>query len=148
MAFNVIDNQPDIVGPWVFARTGGTYIPQVSQCLGQVDANGNLVAGVVFEGTNGASMKAHIAVEKGATLSRTMLWAMGDYAFRQLKLKKIIGLVDSTNEKALALDKKLGFIEEGRIVDGTLDGDLVILTLSKDNYRFIGITLDDVIRRI
>jgi hypothetical protein len=147
MAFNIIADRPDVVGPWVYERTGGTFLPQVSQCLGQLDKDGNLVAGVVFEGYNGAIMKGHIAVNPGATLSRAMLWAMGDYAFRQMKVRKVIGYVDSTNERALALDKKLGFYEEARIVGGTPNGDLVLLSLTAENYRFIRLTADDIIKR-
>lgn len=145
MAFNVISDRPDVVGPWVYARTGGVFLPEISQCLGQVNSKGELVAGVVFEGYNGAIMKAHIAVEKGSSLSRQMLWAIGDYAFRQMNVHKLVGFVDSTNERALALDKKFGFVEEGRITGGTPDGDLVVLTLTKENYRFIGLTLNDII---
>lgn len=145
MAFNIIYDRPDIVGPWVYARTGGVFLPQISHCLGQVDSSGSLVAGVVFEGYNGATMKSHIAVDPGKALNKQMLWAIGEYVFRQQKVTKLIGLVDSNNTKALHLDKKFGFKEEGRIKDGVVGGDLVILTLTKDDYRYIGLTKDDII---
>lgn len=148
MPFNILFDRPDIVGPWVYQRTGGVFLPQISQCIGQLDSNGNVVAGVVFEGYNGATMKSHIAVEAGHSLNRQMLWAIGRYAFEEMKVKKLIGIVDSTNEKALKLDKKFGFVEECRIAGGTPDGDMVILSLSPENYRYKGLTADDIIKRI
>lgn len=148
MAFNIIYDQPDVVGPWVCARTGGVYCKEISQAIGQLNSKGEIVAGVLFEGFNGATVKGHIAIEPGYSFSRTFLWAIGDYAFRQIKVRKVIGLVNSTNTKAIELDKKLGYVEEGRIKGGTVDGDLLILTLTAENYRYIGLTQDDIIKRL
>lgn len=148
MSFGLITNHPDIVGPWVYARTGGIFLPEVSQAIGQVDSEGNLVAGVVFEGYNGASMKGHIAVDPKARLSREFLWYMGHYAFDEIKVNKVIGLVDSSNIQALKVDKKMGFVEEHRIEGAAVGGDLVVLTLTKENYRYTGVRPHENFKRV
>jgi len=48
-------------------------------------------------------------------------------------------LVDSTNEKALRFDKKLGFVEEARISNAARAGDLVILTMTKEQCRWLNL---------
>ena len=59
------------------------------------------------------------------------------YAFNQLKVKKIMGVVDSTNIKALQFDAHIGFVEEATIKDAGKHGDLIILTMTRQQCRFL-----------
>jgi RimJ/RimL family protein N-acetyltransferase len=60
-----------------------------------------------------------------------------DYVFNQVKVKKLIGLVSSANQRALKLDKHFGYVEEGIIKDAAPDGDLHILTMTKEQCRVL-----------
>jgi len=97
--------------------------------------NGELTAGVIVDHWNGASCAMHVAVEAPVTKEFTRFCFT--YVFRQLKAKKVIGLVGSKNEKALRFDRHLGFKEEYRIADGHPDGELVILSLTADKCRWL-----------
>jgi RimJ/RimL family protein N-acetyltransferase len=127
----------DVVGPWVCERTGGTWTPQDSVAIGW-EKNGALVAGVVFDLYNGASICMHVASDGSKRwLTREFRRFCFRYAFEQLKVKKVIGIVPSTNEDALKFDANLGFIEEHRITDAHPEGDLVLLSMTKQQCRWL-----------
>lgn len=129
----VITHQDKLVGPWVCSRAGGTYTEGATLGL---EKDGALIAGVIVDGWNGASARMHVAGE-GNWLNREFLFACFDYVFRQLDLNVVIGTVASDNAKALRFDKHLGFREVTRIPKGHPKGDLVILTMRKEDCRFL-----------
>lgn len=122
------------IGPWVCERTGGVYEPASSSAIG-MESGGRLVAGVLYDMFNGRSVCMHVAAEKPFT--RNFVRTCFDYAFKQLKVQKVIGLVDSTNDSALRLDLHLGFVEEARIKDAGKSGDLILLTMIRPQCRWI-----------
>ena len=131
---HIITNQNHILGPWLCSRTGGEYTGG-GQYIGLIDDDGNIIAVAGYEDYNGASVRAHIAFD--GMLTREFIRIGFDYPFNQLKVKKIIGLVSSCNKKALKLDKHLGYVEEAIIKDACLDGDLHILTMTREQCRFL-----------
>lgn len=124
----------DRVGPWVCERTGGSYDPACAAAIGW-EEGGELVAGTLYDMFNGRSICMHVAVEKPVT--RTFTRTCFDYPFNQLGVQKVIGLVDSTNDSALRFDRHLGFVEEARIADAGKTGDLVLLTMTRQQCRWI-----------
>ncbi len=130
----MITTDASIVGPWVCERTGGQYEAGTSTAIGWL-TDGNLTAGCLFDMYNGASICMHVAADRPVTKAYTKYCFQ--YVFCQLKVKKAIGLVDSINDRALRFDHKLGFVEEARIANATKDGDLVILTMTKEQCRWL-----------
>lgn len=123
------------VGEWVCKQTGGIYSPEVSFSIGRV-VDKVLVGGVVYDHFNGRSVCMHCA-GYGAWLSRQFLGVVFDYAFNQLKVNKVLGLVDSENDKAKRLDEHLGFVCESVIPEAGKEGDLMIYTMTRDQCRFL-----------
>lgn len=121
------------VGPWVCQRTGGIFTEGVTFGL---ESDGKLIAGVIVDEWNGASARMHVAGE-GNWVNMEFLFVCFDYVFRQLDLNVVIGVVSSENAKALKFDKHLGFKELTRIPKGHPAGDLVILTMSKEDCRYV-----------
>ena len=130
----MIVTDKDRIGPWVCERTGGTYDPSSAAAIGW-EVDGELTAGTLYDLYNGQSICMHVASEKPVT--RTFTRTCFEYPFVQLGVKKVIGLVDSTNEKALRFDHHLGFVEEARIKDASRHGDLIILTMTRAQCRWI-----------
>lgn len=124
-----------LIGSWVCEHTGGTFDKDCSSAIGWIQPDGTIDAGVLYDQYNGRSICMHVAIEKPVTRSYTR--ACFEYPFNQLKVEKVLGLVDSTNEKALRFDKHLGFVEEARIAGAGKTGDLVILTMTKAQCRWI-----------
>ncbi len=123
------------VGAWVAKKNGGMYTGGVA--MGMED-DGELIAGVWFEQYNMRSIAMHVAIDNPRALTPENLRICFDYPFRQLKVKKIIGYVDSSNRKAQLLDEYLGFVKEAVIRDAGKFGDLIIYTMTPEQCRFLG----------
>lgn len=125
------------IGPWVCERTGGRYEPGCSAAIGW-EEDGKLRAGVLYDQYNGQSICMHVASDGTRKwMTREYLAYSFWYPFVQLKVKKILGLVDSTNENAMSFDKALGFKVEHVIEDAGKTGSLVILSMSPEDCKWL-----------
>lgn len=106
-----------------------------SEAIG-LERDGRVVAGILFEDWNGASIFAHMAIRERIT--RKFLWAVADYVFRQLGCRKMIAPVASTNTRMAKLAVHLGFVLEAIIADADPDGDTLVFTMTKAQCRFLG----------
>ena len=121
------------VGAWIQSHGGGFYRPG-SKCIG-LEKNGELVAGVLYDYHNGASVYAHIAVT--GRLDRHYLHVIFDYPFRQLGAKVLIGLVAESNKKSRKFVEHLGFTLTATIPEGHPEGALLIYTMRKKDCRWL-----------
>ena len=117
------------VGGWIQSHGGGFY-RQGSKCIG-LEKNGELVAGVLYDYDNGASIYAHIAVT--GRLTREYLHVIFDYPFRQLRANVIIGLVAGSNKRARKFVEHLGFSLTAEIPEGHPKGSLLIYTMRRED---------------
>lgn len=138
----VIVTESDRVGSWVMEQNdGATWLPGQGQCFGVEDEKGRLIAGVAFDNYNTAAMQIHVAALPGKNwITKELLHRVFSYPFRQLGVKKLIGLVGSTNEAALKFDLALGFCIEATLKDAYPDGDLHILTMTQAQCRWLNVT--------
>lgn len=120
---------------WVFERTGGCFEPY-AEGIGMAKA-GVLIAGVAYDRYNGASVCMHVAAEGKHWLSRSFLTACFDYPFNTLGVKKILGLVDSSNLKARRFDEHLGFQQEAVLKDAAPSGDLIVYSMTREQCRYL-----------
>lgn len=133
----IVMREPDRVGRWVCERTGGVWSPVDAWAIG-LERDGQLVAGVVYDHFNGASVAMHVASDGSKRwLNRPFLRFCFDYAFMRLKVKKVIGMVPSNNQAALEFDKHLGFVEEARLKDAHPGGDLIFVTMTRAQCRWL-----------
>lgn len=132
----VIDEHERIAA-WVAARTGcDDHSWAGYACIG-LELDGELVAGVVIEGYTGSNANIHVAGTGRNWLNRALLFTVFDYAFNQLKLKRLTGLVPASNDAALRFDLNLGFEPEAILPDGVPDGPLVVLVMWPENCRYL-----------
>ena len=130
--YRIVDNEHDRVTRYVAQKNSAHWFPG-NVGIG-LERAGQLIAGVSYDSYCGRSICMHAAIDR---LNRDILWYAFYYPFVQLGVKKVIGLVDSTNEKALRLDLHLGFTLEAVIADGAKYGDLRILTMTRDQCRWL-----------
>lgn len=126
----------EIIGPWVSELSGGAWIPHRGTCIGQFDNEGSITAGVIYEDFNGANVVCHIA-GVGHWANKRYLWAIFDYPFVQMRVKRITVIIKDSNKKSIALVEKMGFTIEARLAQATPDGDLLIYRLFKDDCKYI-----------
>lgn len=122
------------VGHWVCERTEGEYAGGVGIGL---EENGELIAGVLFDNYNGRSISMHVAATGKRWMNKAYLFACFHYPFVHLKVKKIIGLVDSMNTDARRFDEHLGFVKEATICDAGKMNDLIIYSMTPEQCRFL-----------
>lgn len=109
--------------------------PPDAHYLGQVLKN-EIRAVVVYCGFFGKSCMIHVGSEGQHWATKDFLKKVFDYPFNTLKLKVIIGTVAGSNEKALKLDRHLGFKDVATIPDAHNDGDLVILEMRPEYCKW------------
>jgi len=103
--------------------------------LGQV-INNEIRAVVVYCGFFGKSCMVHVGSVGQHWATKDFLKKVFDYPFNTLKLKVIIGTVAGNNEKALKLNRHLGFKDVATIADAHADGDLVILEMRPEYCKW------------
>ena len=90
--------------------------------------DGELVAGVLYEGFNGRNVWMHVAAAPGKRwLVRDYIRACFRYAFEVCRVERISGYVEASNADARRFDEHLGFREEARLRFAAADGSDVIL---------------------
>jgi len=129
----IIFGQDLRVGTWVFEKTGGLYTKKDSTTIG-LEKNGELVAGFVYNNyIPNRSIAMHVA---GNLFTKKFIKAGFRYPFKQLKVLKTIAFIDSTNIKSVKFTSKLGAIHEATIKDAGRHGDLLIYTMTQEQFRF------------
>ena len=121
----------------IAARAGMVFNPAVDRCIARTGADGALLGGVIYNGYTGAAMNIHIAAFSSVWINIDMLWVCFHYPFVQLNLSKLVGQVPSSNSIALEFDLKIGFKEEARVKDVFPDGDLVIVSMRREDCKWL-----------
>jgi RimJ/RimL family protein N-acetyltransferase len=129
--------QGEDIGNWVAERIAGEFYSKSSSAIG-LQKDGETIAGVIYENWNRQSIFCHIAIE--GRMTKEYLKAIFDYPFNVCNVKKIIVPVVSSHAKSIKLVTKMGFVEEARLKEASPDGDIIFLTLTKENCRFLGVS--------
>jgi RimJ/RimL family protein N-acetyltransferase len=131
---SVIESGPQI-GRWVADKLEMGFFEGRASAIG-LRRDGRIIAGVIYENWNGASLMAHIVVE--GPLTGDFIFAIFDYPFQVCGVKAVVSPIVETNTKSIHLAVNMGFTEECRLKDCHPDGDIVLYTLRKADCRFLG----------
>jgi hypothetical protein len=131
----ITTNHQDILASWLCQRIGLTPTPAI-QCIGRLNAAGNVIGVIGYDGFNGASVQMHVAGE-GNWISRHLLWAAFDYPFNVMRCNAVLGLIPSNNKDALKLNDHLGFQIDTVIPHAHPDGALVVMVMYRDGCRWL-----------
>lgn len=104
-----------------------------------LEKDGELVAGVAYEGFNGHNVWMHVAAQPGGKwMTRDFLRYCFYYPFEELKVSRISGYVEASNKHALKFDLHLGFKPEARLSGAASDGgDVVVLVMRRGDCRYV-----------
>lgn len=127
----LVFDEPQRVANWVAAQCGNDA-PTVDAAIG-FEKDGELRAGVYFDGMTDNNIFAHIA-SVAATLPKSLLAAVAVYVFTQLKLDRMTFAVASKNYAAGRLVRDMGATLEARLQDACGHGnDLNLYRLRADD---------------
>lgn len=137
----LVTDDKERINQWLYKRIGraSPFAPANKfNAVGVEDESGNLIAGVAFDSFSPeARCSMHCAGDVDNWCSRKLLKFCFEYVFNVAKCKVIINTVDASNQQSVDFTKHVGFTELARIKDGAGDCDLVILTLHRDDCRWI-----------
>ncbi len=93
-----------------------------------LEKDGELIAGVLYEGFNGVNCWMHVAGLPGRRwLNREFLRYAFHYPFNVVGLRRVSGWVEASNKEARRFDEHLGFQPEAVLRGAASDGGDVIL---------------------
>lgn len=107
---------------WVAHRLDAGRFPEETTGLGWWDYQ-RILMGAVYNNYNGANVHMHVACLPGMRLSKTFIYHMLDYPFRQLKVRRITGTIAGSNTASQRFAEQLGARLEGVMADALPNGD-------------------------
>lgn len=126
--------------PWICNRLG-LWPTAGFRALEAFEADGPIRGMVAYDHWAPNSVSVHIAIESAAAL-RAFVKGRAPafhYPFIHSGRGVLLGTVRSDNEKALKLDRHLGFREVTRLKDAAEKGvDVVIMEMRRENCRWLG----------
>jgi hypothetical protein len=125
----VIDRE---IAIWVMAKVG-RYLPEMT-AIGDVK-DGKLIAGIAFESQTKNTLWGHQRID--APPCKQFWINVADFIFNQAGCKRFSAMVDANNEKAIRLNKHIGFVIEATLKDAGNNGDVLIMTLWKEDCKFL-----------
>lgn len=104
-----------------------------------LERDGELVAGVVYEGFNGRNIWMHCAGTVGTNwMTRGYLRACFRYPFVQCGVDRISAFVMADNRAARKLNEHLGFTQEAVLRGAAPDGgDVLIYAMRREECRYV-----------
>ena len=101
-----------------------------------LERNGELVAGVIYEGFNGRNVWMHVAIT--GQFTREYLRYVFHYPFIELGCDRVSGYVEASNTAARRFDEHLGFVPEARLKGAAADGgDVILYVMKKKGCRYV-----------
>jgi len=101
--------------------------------------DGEMIAGVIFEGFNGFNVWMHVGAAPGRNwLNRAYLTACFAYPFVQMGVSRVSGYVESWNTDARRFDEHIGFEQEAVLHGAASDGgDVILYVMRKEGCRYV-----------
>jgi len=119
---------------WVADKLGAHF----SNAQGIGCANGEIVAGVVYENWNGRNVVCHIASDLSKRwMTRKYLQTIFDYPFNQMKADRITAPVAASNRDSRRFLEHLGFELEATLEDADPTGDLLLYRLFRNDCKWV-----------
>lgn len=108
------------------------------QAIG-LEKDGELVAGVLYEGFNGHNVWMHVGAMPGKRwMTKEYLKAAFLYPFVQLKCSRVSGYVEAWNMDARKFDEHLGFKKEAVLSGAASDGgDVILYVMRREDCRYV-----------
>lgn len=131
-------------GHTIARHAGSVFNPAVDVVIARVH-DGEFRGGVIYNNYTGASINLHVYGVDPNWVNRDMLWIAFHYPFVQLGCKKVFAQVPANNTRSLDFELKLGFKIEARIADVFPDEDLIVVSMRREECRWLGLRPSGVI---
>lgn len=100
--------------------------------------SGKIASVTVYSRFHATNLEMSIASDStSAWMSKTYLFQAFAYPFLTLGKRRVMGVVQVDNFAALHLDKRLGFIEEGRLRKWFGEKDAILLGMLREECKWL-----------
>ena len=113
------------------------FDPSQSVCFSTIDSSGQILGVAVFSRFMPYNVELSVASITPTLLTRGLVEVVFHYAFITAKKRRITAVIEDGNINAIKMDKRLGFIEEGRLKNWYGDKDGIILRMLREECRWI-----------
>ena len=103
-----------------------------------LERDGELIAGVLYEGWNGHNVWMHVATTPGKKWTLEFLRYCFHYPFIELGCRRVSGYVEASNAAARRFDEHLGFQQEAVLRGAASDGgDVILYVMWRKDCRYV-----------
>ena len=103
-----------------------------------LERDGELIAGVLYEGFNGVNCWMHVATTPGKKWTLEYLRYCFYYPFVEVGLQRVSGAVEASNLAARRFDEHLGFKQEAVLHGAAADGgDVILYVMRREDCRYV-----------
>lgn len=103
-----------------------------------LERDGELIAGVLYEGFNGVNCWMHVATTPGKKWTLEYLRYCFYYPFVEVGLQRVSGAVEASNLAARRFDEHLGFKQEAVLQGAAADGgDVILYVMRREDCRYV-----------
>jgi RimJ/RimL family protein N-acetyltransferase len=92
---------------------------------------------MIYDHYEKGSIQMHVASDDPKYWTRRALHDVFAYPFYQLRVKKVIGVCNSENTRALSIHLRLGWELEAVVTDVYEMGDMYILSMTQEQCRWL-----------
>jgi hypothetical protein len=114
---------------------GVLYVPD--EYANQLAVMDHVAVGVAYNSFIGRTCCMHTVIQRPDLVTARMVRDAFAYPFEVCNCEAVLGLVDSTNDAALSLDRRLGFKDLATVPNGGPDGDLIVLRMLRSECRWL-----------
>lgn len=108
------------------------------KAIAKLNEDGSIAAVALFTNFHEHDLEISIASDGGRKwLDRRFLRVVFGYPFAMLQLKRVTGIVEEDNAAALDMDRRLGFVEEGRLRKWFGDKDGIVFGMLAEECKWL-----------
>ena len=126
----LVYGQDERVTRWVAQQCGEDCPPPAYASIGY-ERNGDLVAGVFFDGRTETNLFAHIA-SSSTLIPPEFLYAVARFAYEHLGVRRMTFMVKDSNIPCVRMVQGMGAICEAVLEHGHANGDTLLFVLWSD----------------
>ena len=123
---------------WINQQVGILRVEDTCGIVGIDQDKNETVAACVMDNWTDNSVQCHFIVTNKMALRHGFLQECCDFVFNHMGRQYVYGMVPGDNEKALKLNKHIGFTEKMRLPNAFKDGvDYVVMELKREDCKYI-----------
>lgn len=113
------------------------FDPSQARCIASVTEDSQIMGVVIYNHFSPWNCEMSVASTTPRFVTRAFCKAVFHYPFTKCGLKRITAVVEDGNTKALDMDRRLGFIDEGRLKNWFGDKDGIMLRMLREECAWL-----------